>query len=190
MDDGENLAEVVQTENQPPPEPVPPDYLDGVEIPTGKFTMFSGWVPSPDFRKRAAYWNRILDGPDPGFTAADLARFTSFWQADGRVLNHVQWEQKFADSVVYERRQESMKKPNGGLNAKPQSNTVVSGESRAMQKFREATAQRYGEDFIQTLAGDDRDLYRPLDSQERGNSVIDLERDDWSSDRGSDFEGG
>ncbi|MFE8049281.1 DnaT-like ssDNA-binding domain-containing protein [Brenneria goodwinii] len=175
---GENLGEGSQPANGGPPEP---DF-SGLDEPIGKFAMHPDWRPSPDFQQRAAYWNRILDGPKPGYTETELVRFTTFWQAEGKALHHVQWEQKFADSVLYERRQESMKKPNGGPNAKPQPGTASSGESRAMQKFREAQAQRYGPDFVQPVGGDDRDIHGSLDNQERGGSAFGLDRDDWSSD--------
>ena len=148
MGGGENLANESQEENHSPP-----SYLEGIEIPIGKFTMFDGWAPSADFQKRAAFWNRILDGPEPGYTVADLARFVVFWSAEGRAFNHAQWEQKFADSVVHEHRQESMKKPTGGNHAE-KSNT---GESQTVREIRAARAawerERQGVDPVGNHGG-------------------------------------
>lgn len=153
MSVGENLTKSFQEENQPLPDTLPPSYLEGIEIPISKFTMFDGWAPSADFQKRAAFWNRILDGPEPGYTVADLARFVVFWSAEGRAFNHAQWEQKFADSVVHERRQESMKKPTGGNHAE-KSNT---GESQTVREIRAARAawerERQGVDPVGNHGG-------------------------------------
>ncbi|QWA09553.1 primosomal protein [Sodalis ligni] len=167
----------------PPPKPVQPEFIPEVDEPIGKFSMHTAWRPSQDFRRRAGVWNRILDGPDPGYTDAELSRFVTYWQAEGKVFHHVQWEQKFADSVLYERRQALNQKSQGAPNGKPNQATLQhSGESRAMQKFRQATAERHGDDFVQAVAGHGRDLQRPVDIQERGDTYIDLGSDDWSSD--------
>ncbi|WOX99944.1 DnaT-like ssDNA-binding domain-containing protein [Dickeya fangzhongdai] len=180
---GENSSRIFQEENTGPPERpvqpefVPPAHLDGVDAPIGKFTMYDGWMPSADFQRRAALWGRVIAGAEPGHTPQELAAFTAYWVAEGRALNHIQWEQKFADSVLYERRQSTVKKPIGGSDARTQQPAAGhSGESRAMQKFREAQAQRCG------VGGDDRDLCGPLGSQERGGSTISLDSGDWTSD--------
>lgn len=184
LGDGEILTDGdILHDPTPSPEPVQPEFIPGVTEPTGKFTMHPAWMPSKDFRRRAGVWNRILDGPDPGYTNAELSRFVTYWQAEGKVFHHVQWEQKFADSVLYERRQALNQKSQGAPNGKSNQETLQhSGESRAMQKFRQATAERHGDDFVQAVAGHGRDLQRPMDSQERGDPYIDLGSDDWSSD--------
>jgi hypothetical protein len=178
----EILADEVVPPNQPL-KPVQPEFIPGFDEPVGKFSMHSAWRPSRDFRRRAAVWNRILDGPDPGYTDAELSRFVTYWQAEGKAFHHVQWEQKFADSVLYERHQAVNKKPQGAPNGKSnQTTNQHGGESRAMQKFRQATAERHGNDFVEAVAGHGRDLQRSVDSQERGDPYIDLVSDDWSSD--------
>lgn len=36
-------------------------------------------------------------------TAAELAAFVAYWQAEGRLFHHVQWQQKLARSVQMNR---------------------------------------------------------------------------------------
>ncbi|MCA6999521.1 DnaT-like ssDNA-binding domain-containing protein [Dickeya solani] len=185
---GENSSRIFQEENtgppeRPEPEFVPPAYLYGVDTPIGKFTMYDGWMPSVDFQRRAALWGRVIAGAEPGYTSQELAAFTAYWVAEGRALNHIQWEQKFADSVLYERRQSTVKKTIGGSDARAQQPaTGHSGESRAMQRFREAQAQRYGAAAGRLVGGDDRDIHGSLDSQERGGAITGLGGGDWPSD--------
>ncbi|MCC7586179.1 hypothetical protein FUU19_22125 [Serratia sp. Lou2A] len=84
----------------------PPAFEDEnwLDEPNDKFPMTSDWQPSPDFQQRAALWNRALDGPAPGYTPGELAGFVAYWQPEGRRYHQVQWEKKFADSVLHERR--------------------------------------------------------------------------------------
>ncbi|MBL0871891.1 hypothetical protein HLB02_00645 [Serratia nevei] len=84
----------------------PPAFEDEnwLDEPNDKFPMTADWQPSPDFQQRAALWNRALDGPAPGYTAGELAGFVAYWQPEGRRHHQVQWEKKFADSVLHERR--------------------------------------------------------------------------------------
>ncbi len=84
----------------------PPAFEDQnwLDEPNDKFPMTADWQPSPDFQQRAALWNRALDGPAPGYTPGELAGFVSYWQPEGRRYHQVQWEKKFADSVLHERR--------------------------------------------------------------------------------------
>lgn len=82
----------------PAEEPQKPGYLEGVSEPIGKFTMFSGWQPSTDFRMRAASWGIAL--PENEYTPEQLAEFVTYWQAEGKVFHHIQWEQKFARHVT------------------------------------------------------------------------------------------
>ncbi|MCA6954680.1 DnaT-like ssDNA-binding domain-containing protein [Pectobacterium polaris] len=183
---GENSSDEPQEENTGPPveqkqsDPVSPSYLEGLDIPIGKFTLYDGWMPSPDFQQRAALWGRVIAGQPPGYTQQELAAFTSYWVAEGKIFNHVQWEQKLADSVLYERRQQSTKKPIGGLNAATEQATS-SCESRAMQRFRAAQSQRHA-DAGRVVGGDDRDLHGSLDNQERGGAFSGMGGGDWTSD--------
>ncbi|ATA23506.1 hypothetical protein BIY26_09350 [Brenneria goodwinii] len=170
---------ITREENLPPAENNGlPEYIPGVDEPIGKFPMFSGWTPSLDFRQRAALGGIILA---EDYQPTELASFVMYWQPEGKAFHQLQWEQKFARHIQQERSRAGKQKT-GGPNAKPQSNTPSSGESRAMQKFREAQAQRYGPDFVQPVGGDDRDIHGSLDNQERGGSAFGLDRDDWSSD--------
>lgn len=75
-------------------QPVNPQFIQGVPEPIGKFTMREGWQPSADFARRAAVWGIKL--PASGYQQTDLAEFTAFWKAEGKVFQQVQWEQKFA----------------------------------------------------------------------------------------------
>lgn len=75
-------------------QPVNPQFIQCVPEPIGKFTMREGWQPSADFARRAAVWGIKL--PASGYQQTDLAEFTAFWQAEGKVFQQVQWEQKFA----------------------------------------------------------------------------------------------
>ncbi|EGE0300373.1 DnaT-like ssDNA-binding domain-containing protein [Escherichia albertii] len=74
-----------------------PKYLDGMSEPIGKFPMTDGWLPSPDFRRRASVWGVAL--PEQEFTPSVLAAFRDYWAAEGKIFTQVQWEQKFARHV-------------------------------------------------------------------------------------------
>lgn len=65
-------------------------------IPMGKFTMYADWQPDADFQRLAALWGIALSQP---VTPEELAAFVAYWQAEGKVFHHVQWQQKLARSV-------------------------------------------------------------------------------------------
>ena len=71
-----------------------------IATPVGKFAMYSGWQPDQDFQRQAAIWGVALSEP---VTAAELATFVAYWQAEGRLFHHVQWQQKLARSVQMNR---------------------------------------------------------------------------------------
>lgn len=71
-----------------------------VRAPVGKFAMYTGWQPDADFQRQAAIWGVALSEP---VTAAELAAFIAYWQAEGRLFHHVQWQQKLARSVQMNR---------------------------------------------------------------------------------------
>ena len=71
-----------------------------IATPVGKFAMYSGWQPDQDFQRQAAIWGVALSEP---VTAAELAAFVAYWQAEGRLFHHVQWQQKLARSVQMNR---------------------------------------------------------------------------------------
>lgn len=69
-------------------------------VPAGKFAMYPGWQPDGDFQRQAAIWGVALSEP---VTPAELAAFVAYWQAEGRLFHHVQWQQKLARSVQMNR---------------------------------------------------------------------------------------
>ncbi|MDY1037133.1 primosomal protein DnaT [Lelliottia sp. CFBP8978] len=69
-------------------------------IPMGKFAMYAGWQPDADFQRQAALWGIALMQP---VTQEELAAFVAYWQAEGKVFHHVQWQQKLARSVQINR---------------------------------------------------------------------------------------
>ncbi|MBP2195830.1 primosomal protein DnaT [Pantoea cypripedii] len=71
-----------------------------IAAPVGKFAMYEGWLPDNDFQRQAAIWGIALSEP---VTAAELAIFIAYWQAEGRLFHHVQWQQKLARSVQMNR---------------------------------------------------------------------------------------
>lgn len=153
---------------------------DGDEFPPlGKFVMCEGWKPSQEFKRQAALWGRLLEGAAPGYELAELNRFIGYWQAEGKAFTQTQWEMKFADSVVHERRA-AAKKPamTGGANATRNSNTA--GLSTAQQQVRDArNAERRGQGLA-PLGDDGRDLRYPLGEQERRVTDVTLGDDDYS----------
>lgn len=67
-----------------------------VAVPMGKFAMYPDWRPDADFQRMAALWGIALTQPA---TPEELASFTAYWQAEGKVFHHVQWQQKLARSL-------------------------------------------------------------------------------------------
>lgn len=77
---------------------IPPVVIPGVGEPIGKFSMHENWQPSEDFVMRARTWGYAL--PADGYQKTDLAEFVTYWMAEGNVMQHVQWEQKFARLLI------------------------------------------------------------------------------------------
>ncbi len=73
-----------------------PAQVTTFRAPAGKFPMYSGWQPDADFIRQAALWGIALSEP---VSEEELASFTAYWQAEGRVFHHVQWQQKLARSL-------------------------------------------------------------------------------------------
>ena len=67
-----------------------------VAVPMGKFAMYADWHPDDDFQRLAALWGIALAQP---VSPEELAAFIAYWQAEGKVFHHVQWQQKLARSV-------------------------------------------------------------------------------------------
>lgn len=167
----------------PPVEPTAPCYLDGLDIPIGKFMMHDSWLPSEGWPRLAATWGINL--PVPAYLPTELAEFIAFWNSDGKVFTQIQWEQKFARHVV---RVRAKQKPQSGGN----DNAAVRSEptaSRAVQQIQSAHAEwrrRNGLDGdgngMAAMAGDGGNLLEPMDAEEWGRAYGPLD----SSDRFDD----
>lgn len=72
--------------------------------PFGKFSITTEWKPGPDFVKQAALWGVNL-GTEPGYSPEELQQFRDFWEPEGKVKHHQQWEQAFAQSLRNSRAQ-------------------------------------------------------------------------------------
>ena len=97
-----------------------------VAVPMGKFAMYPDWQPDADFIRLAALWGVALRAP---VTTEELASFIAYWQAEGKVFHHVQWQQKLARSLQIGRAS------NGGL-PKRDVNTVSEPDSQIPPGFR------------------------------------------------------
>ncbi len=72
-----------------------------VAIPAGKFRLYADWQPDTDFIRQAALWGIGLKQP---VQPTELAAFITYWQAEGKVFHHVQWQQKLARHLQLSRR--------------------------------------------------------------------------------------
>ena len=97
-----------------------------VAVPMGKFAMYPDWQPDADFIRLAALWGVALREP---VTTEELASFIAYWQAEGKVFHHVQWQQKLARSLQIGRAS------NGGL-PKRDVNTVSEPDSQIQPAFK------------------------------------------------------
>ncbi|WP_112205431.1 DnaT-like ssDNA-binding domain-containing protein [Kluyvera cryocrescens] len=159
-----------------------PRYLQGLDIPIGKFTMHDLWLPSQDWPRLAATWGMAL--PEPAYMPAELAEFTAYWKSEGKVFTQVQWEQKFARSVINARAKSKQQPATGGNgNARIQ---PVNTASRAVQQIQEARElwekQRglagggYG---MAAMDGHGGDILEPVDPEERGRALGYVDCPDW-----------
>lgn len=87
------------------PVQVPQQFIPELNIPIGKFSMFDGWKPSDDFSMRSRIWGYAL--PEDGYQQTELAEFVTYWQAERKVFEHVQWEMKFARSLMFKKQKEA-----------------------------------------------------------------------------------
>ncbi|WP_421356344.1 primosomal protein DnaT [Pseudocitrobacter faecalis] len=85
---GSDVALDTQFFEEPAPAPI--------AVPMGKFAMYTGWQPDAEFLRLSALWGIALSEP---VTPEELASFVAYWQAEGKVFHHVQWQQKLARSV-------------------------------------------------------------------------------------------
>ncbi|XNM89459.1 primosomal protein DnaT [Escherichia coli] len=95
-----------------------------VPVPDGKFAMYPDWQPDADFIRLAALWGVALREP----VTTEEASFIAYWQAEGKVFHHVQWQQKLA-------RLQIGRASNGGL-PKRDVNTVSEPDSQIPPGFR------------------------------------------------------
>lgn len=154
-----------------PEEPTPPRYLDGVFEPIGKFSMSGSWLPSVDFRQRAAQWGILL--PEPDYLDTELAEFSAYWESEKKVFTQIQWEQKFARHVALVR---AKKKPETGGNDHAGLRTGPA-PSRAVQQIREARAEwerknrlAGDRDGVAAMGSHGGDIFEPLDAEERNGA--------------------
>lgn len=162
-----------------------PQFLAGLDIPVGKFTMHDNWRPSQDWPRLAATWGIAL--PEPAYLSTELAEFTAYWESERKVFTQVQWEQKFARSVVTARaksRPQPVTGGNGNAGLEP-----VNTASRAVQEI-QAARERWeqengltgGGHGMEALDGHGGNIFEPLDPEERGGAVGYVDCPDWVDD--------
>ena len=151
----------------PPAEPVAPRYLDGLNEPIGKFSMADGWLPSGDFRQRAAQWG--INWPEPDYLPTELAEFIAYWNAEQKVFTQIQWEQKFARHIVHVR---AKKKPEtggvtyAGVRPEPAASRAVQQIDAAYESWCRRNGIDGGENGMAAVEGDGRGVLEPLDPEE------------------------
>ncbi|NPD62508.1 hypothetical protein HPP02_10870 [Klebsiella aerogenes] len=161
-----------------------PQYLQGLDIPIGKFTMHDLWLPSQDWPRLAATWGIAL--PEPAYLPTELAEFTAYWKSEGKVFTQVQWEQKFARSVISARaKNQPNTKPTsrGNDHAGTQPDST---ESRAVQQIH-AARERWqrergitgGRDGVAPMGGYGGNIFEPVDPEERGGALGYVDCPDW-----------
>jgi|GEM_PF-710869 len=150
--------------------------------PEGKFVMYQGWRPDDDFLLKAAQWGLVLTEPPPEST---LAEFVTYWEAEGKIFHHVQWEQKFAQAL---KRNQSRYKPTGdkrnetniradGYSGPWRGDAVEDSIAAMAEQLR--GAGRSESEIRNILARNDRDIFGQVESQERAGSVVTLEPGDY-----------
>lgn len=166
-----------------PEDPTPPRYVDGVSEPIGKFSMCDTWLPSVDFRQRAAQWGIRL--PEPDYLDTELAEFSAYWGSEGKVFTQIQWEQKFARHVVLVR---TKKQPvtggdsNVGTRPEPTASRAVQQIQSAHAEWRRRNGLDGDGNSVATMAGDGGNILEPLDAEEWGRTIDSVD----SSDRFND----
>lgn len=151
----------------PPVEPAAPRYLEGLSEPIGKFSLVTGWLPSMDFRQRAAQWGINL--PEPDYLPTELAEFIAYWNAEQKVFTQIQWEQKFARHIVHVR---AKKKPEtggvtyAGVRPEPTASRTVQQIDAAYESWCRRNGIDGGENGMAAVEGDGRGVLEPLDPEE------------------------
>ena len=89
--------------------------------------MFKNWNPTADFARQANLWGMPIKA---GINIeAELSSFIAYWQAEGKVFHHVQWQQKLARSIQINRANQ------GGV-AKRDINAISQPDSQIPPGFR------------------------------------------------------
>ncbi|EMO7187210.1 DUF1376 domain-containing protein [Pluralibacter gergoviae] len=151
----------------PPVEPAGPRYLEGLSEPIGKFSLVTAWLPSMDFRQRAAQWGINL--PEPDYLPTELAEFIAYWNAEQKVFTQIQWEQKFARHIVHVR---AKKKPetggvtHAGVRPEPTASRAVQQIDAAYESWCRRNGIDGGENGMAAVEGDGRGVLEPLDPEE------------------------
>lgn len=149
-----------------------PRYLEGLDEPIGKFTMTGAWLPSRDFRQRAAMWGIAL--PEPVYLPTELAEFTSYWESEGKVFTQVQWEQKFARHIVLVRSKkqpETGGKDNAGVRGEPTASRAVQQIQAGYAEWRRRNGLDCNGNGVAPVAGHGGDILEPVDAEEWGRTV-------------------
>lgn len=177
---GKDKTPHIMREENLSPEGGEKTVLPDAAEPMGKFPMFSGWIPSLDFRSRAALGGIILT---EDYQPTELASFVMYWQLEGKAFHQLQWEQKFARHIQQERSRVGKQKIRGP-NEKPQSNTA-SGESVAVQQIR-AERERWERErrgnSVDFVGDDGENLFQPLDHEEWQSPERPVDCSDWEHD--------
>jgi pyocin large subunit-like protein len=148
-------------------QPTAPRYLQGLDEPIGKFTMIATWLPSRDFRQRAAMWGIALLEPD--YLVTELAEFTSYWESEGKVFTQIQWEQKFARHVKHVRakqKQQTGGNDNAAVRSEPTASRAVQQIQSAHAEWRRKNGLDGNGNGVAVVAGDGGNLLEPVDAEE------------------------
>ncbi|MCJ3066399.1 helix-turn-helix domain-containing protein [Klebsiella pneumoniae] len=167
-----------------------PEYPEqpGVLFPAsqlmGKFQMHPGWAPSDDFEKRAALWGFPMpEGMNRSNWQPVINNFITYWQAEGKVFHHVQWEQKLARQLHTMK----TKKPRGNNHAGLEPKSTANAAVQRMQAVRAQQLRARGES-VEVLAGHGRNIFEPLGEQKRIGTVGPMDCSDWEFDQRPDDE--
>ncbi|HBW7322418.1 TPA: hypothetical protein MFD03_000678 [Klebsiella pneumoniae] len=162
--------------------PQQPQYLPGVDIPIGKFTMHDLWLPTQDWPRLAATWGIAL--PEPAYLPTELAEFIAYWKSEGKVFTQIQWEQKFARSVISAR---AKSKPQPATGGKDHAGIQpVNTASRAVQEI-QAARERWekqnglvgGGYSMAAMDSHGGNIFEPVDPEERGGALGYVDCPDW-----------
>ncbi|WP_410009774.1 DnaT-like ssDNA-binding domain-containing protein [Pantoea agglomerans] len=152
--------------------PGQPGVLHSGSPPTGKFSLFPCWKPSPDFERYAALWGRAIPaGINRQNWQPVLNSFIAYWVAEGKFFHQVQWEQKFAAQL--QRAASEKINTRGTKHAEPNSRSTANA---AVQKIRAAREQQRARGQGMGILGDHgRNLFKPVDDQKRFCTVRSLD---------------